>query len=293
MLIRKLLVCFLILVLTTDSFSNEDVFDRHVKVAMRMIGDQLLLNSGDSTSRVLAIEKVDDRYKIEFEKDFEIDPQELINIVHQVVKETNIASGYLVEVEDCSTGIVIYSYEVLKTTNHENIPCRERAQPHGCYKVFFTIIDTSGVEFSSFNNVLPTSQTLKKDNILIPILIISLLVLIGSTIYFWKTRDRRKLNAEILTIGSYLFDKKGMNLTLKKKVVELSSKEADLLFLLFSNENKTLEREHILNVIWGDEGDYIGRTLDVYISKLRKKLENDPSLKIINIRGVGYRFVMN
>ncbi|MBK9591743.1 MAG: winged helix-turn-helix domain-containing protein [Crocinitomicaceae bacterium] len=56
----------------------------------------------------------------------------------------------------------------------------------------------------------------------------------------------------------------------KKQSIELSSKEADLLFLLFSNENKTLERAYILNLVWGDEGDYVGRTLDVFVSKLRK-----------------------
>ena len=66
---------------------------------------------------------------------------------------------------------------------------------------------------------------------------------------------------------------------MKAQSIELSSKETDLLFLLFSNENTTLEREHILNVVWGDEGDYVGRTLDGFISKLRKKLEADASVK--------------
>ncbi len=279
--------------LTTDSFSNDEVFDRHVKVAMRMIGDQLLLVSGDSTSRVLAIEKEDDRYKIEFEKEFEINPEKLITIVDRVVRETNIASGYLVEVEDCREGTVIYSYEIRTSTNPENIPCRQRSQPGDCYKIYFTILAYSGIDLSATNTIIPSSQTPKKDYIIVSVMIISLIVLLGFLIYYLKKRKRQKHNAEILSIGSYLFDKKGMNLTLKKKVVELSSKEADLLFLLFTNENSTLEREYILNVIWGDEGDYIGRTLDVYISKLRKKLENDPSLKIINIRGVGYRFVVN
>ncbi len=293
MIILRLIICFLLLMITTDSFSTNDLFDSHIKVAMRMIGDRLLLDSGDSTSRVLAVEKVGDRYKVEFENEFEINPEKLINIVHNVVEETNIASGYLVEIVDCNGGTIIYSYEVLVSTNQENIPCKQRAQPSGCYKLFFTIIDTSVLDFSSFQDIQKPPQSLIKDYIFYTLIIISLLVIIGLLIYLQKRKIREKLNSEILTIGSYLFDKKGMNLTLKKKVVELSSKEADLLFLLFSNENKTLEREYILNVIWGDEGDYIGRTLDVYISKLRKKLENDPSLKIINIRGVGYRFVIN
>ena len=79
----------------------------------------------------------------------------------------------------------------------------------------------------------------------------------------------------------------------KSESTELSGKETELLLLLFNNENKTLEREFILNQVWQDTGEYVGRTLDVFISKLRKKLEADPSLKIINIRGVGYKFVMS
>ena len=55
--------------------------------------------------------------------------------------------------------------------------------------------------------------------------------------------------------------------------------------------NTTVERDVILNMVWGDEGDYVGRTLDVFISKLRKKLEADSSVKIVNIRGVGYKLV--
>lgn len=64
-----------------------------------------------------------------------------------------------------------------------------------------------------------------------------------------------------------------------------------MLLLLHANVNQTIERVEILNIVWGDEGDYIGRTLDVFISKRRKKLEGDTNLQIVNIRGVGYKLV--
>ena len=73
---------------------------------------------------------------------------------------------------------------------------------------------------------------------------------------------------------------------------ELSYKENQLLQLFCSSPNVTLKREYLLNQVWGDEGDYIGRTLDVFISKLRKKLLLDNSVRIINIRGIGYRLVL-
>ena len=62
--------------------------------------------------------------------------------------------------------------------------------------------------------------------------------------------------------------------------------------MLYEKLNETVEKEVILKEVWGDEGDYVGRTLDVFISKLRKKLEADPNVKIVNIRGVGYKLVV-
>jgi DNA-binding response OmpR family regulator len=79
----------------------------------------------------------------------------------------------------------------------------------------------------------------------------------------------------------------------KNDRIELTGKEAELLLVLCEKPNETIDRATILNKVWGDEGDYVGRTLDVFISKLRKKLDYDSRLKIVNVRGVGYKFVMD
>jgi DNA-binding response OmpR family regulator len=97
----------------------------------------------------------------------------------------------------------------------------------------------------------------------------------------------------MIGIGKFLFDPRTMQLSIDKESITLTSKEADLLYLLSSSANHTVERETILNKVWGDEGDYIGRTLDVFVSKLRKKLEADAKVRIINIRGVGYKLVLD
>ena len=83
-----------------------------------------------------------------------------------------------------------------------------------------------------------------------------------------------------------------MVLIRKEKTIELTSKENELLSLLYEFANETVNKETILNKVWGDEGDYVGRTLDVYISKLRKKLENDSSIELKNIRGIGYKLIV-
>jgi DNA-binding response OmpR family regulator len=108
-----------------------------------------------------------------------------------------------------------------------------------------------------------------------------------------KTKSKTSVDQNIISIGQYRFNKRKMELWFEDQRVELTSKECDLLQLLCDSTNNTVERETILKMVWGDDGDYVGRTLDVFISKLRKKLEGDSNIKIANIRGVGYKLVID
>ncbi|MEM9650383.1 MAG: winged helix-turn-helix domain-containing protein, partial [Bacteroidota bacterium] len=101
-----------------------------------------------------------------------------------------------------------------------------------------------------------------------------------------------KVDPNMISLGEYRFDKRNTELVLGNQRTELTGKEADLLLLLYKAANTSVAREVILNKVWGDQGDYVGRTLDVFISKLRKKFEADPKVKIVNIRGVGYKLVI-
>ncbi len=112
--------------------------------------------------------------------------------------------------------------------------------------------------------------------------------MVSSAVGFWWYY-RKKRTATQASLGQFTLDPHQMALVNQGKSTPLSGKEWELLLLLKAHANQTLNRETILNQVWGDEGDYIGRTLDVFISKLRKKLEHDPQLKLINIRGVGYK----
>ncbi len=105
--------------------------------------------------------------------------------------------------------------------------------------------------------------------------IVSLLLifLVGLVIFLWQKRSKAVSDPNLISLGAYQFDKKNTGLLFKNKKTELTSKEADPLLLLHKQANKGIEREVILNEVWGDEGDYVGRSLDVFISKLRKKLE--------------------
>jgi DNA-binding response OmpR family regulator len=92
-------------------------------------------------------------------------------------------------------------------------------------------------------------------------------------------------------IGHYKFDPLKQLLTYKDQLVKLTTKESELLELLCRNENLILERNYALKTIWIDDNYFNARSMDVYISRLRKYLSKDPSVKIVNVHGRGYKLI--
>lgn len=107
--------------------------------------------------------------------------------------------------------------------------------------------------------------------------------------------SRKKLQeiSEILKIGDYTFDFPKQSLTFKEEEKEmLTHREAHLLFYLGKNKNQVLDRSFILKKLWNDDDFFSARSMDVFISKLRKKLKKDKNIQIINIRGYGYKLIV-
>jgi two-component system OmpR family response regulator len=96
----------------------------------------------------------------------------------------------------------------------------------------------------------------------------------------------------VFTLGIYTFDTRKQTLTEGEEVVKLTTKESDLLKLLCQNANKILERNYALRSIWIDDNYFNARSMDVYITKLRKHLKNEPTVEIINVHGKGYKLIM-
>lgn len=94
--------------------------------------------------------------------------------------------------------------------------------------------------------------------------------------------------ASRLKLGKYIFNTSEMQLSSDSSTQPLTRKEAALLQLLSENRNKLLEREFIQTQIWGDTDYFISRSLDVFITKLRKYLKDDPSVQITNVHGTGF-----
>ena len=104
-------------------------------------------------------------------------------------------------------------------------------------------------------------------------------------------KDRLTLQdkLEVYQIGIFEFDYSNMSLTSTESKYSLTRKEADLLKLLCESRNVILKRETALKAIWGDDDYFIGRSMDVFITKLRKYLKEDPRISITNIHGTGFK----
>lgn len=269
--------------------ANQQYKEASLANSLRVVGDQLLLQANDSTSRVLAIEAEDGVYTIGFEEELSIVPDSLVKLLKSTFEGQESLGRYLVKVISCDSNKVVYSYQMIQNDDRTIVNCKLRALPVACYKIQLIFRDSPPQALNtaqSEREMEPNTDWMY----VFPLLGIALAIFIY---YRRKTRTKEKTSRSIIRLGKFHFDPMDAKLILQEESIELSGKEAMLLELLHNSINRTVKREVILKEVWGDEGDYVGRTLDVFISKLRKKLSADPDVKIVNYRGVGYRLVVS
>jgi len=102
--------------------------------------------------------------------------------------------------------------------------------------------------------------------------------------------DSREEVLKEVNIGNYIYDIENQILSIKKSEKTLTKKEAQILNLLYKYKNQVITREIILKAVWGQDDYFVGRSLDVFITKLRKYLKEDPRIIISNLHGVGFKF---
>ena len=282
---KHVLSVFLVAAWTVVSVAQvQSPSDKSEIVAMRLIGHKLLSCIGDDSSRVSAISTDDQSYTIAFEQSLSINPTDLELIVSEVISTHHIAGDYWVEVFSCPNRELQHSYQVGSLLG-TILTCAGRIMPTGCYEVVVTLYT-------------PEDDTMSITPMMTYIPLLLILVIGIISMYQWRANrmslaPAQQVDRELITIGESTFDKKNMQLSFKEETINLSHKETELLYLLHNSANTPVERTEILRAIWDDEGDYVGRTLDVFISRLRKKLHADQSIKIMNIRGVGYKMLIS
>lgn len=275
----KYIIALLLLMLISSVFflnSNSDFDLSRREVLLRRIGHEILLQSGDSTSRVLPIKKIaENEYQISFEKEFSFVTDSLVNTTKRLLAKDYYVTDYVVNVIDCDNSSVTYGYAISKNKKEDILACVGRKQPIACYKI--------NIKFKP-NDVVTANYKYY-------ILGLAFLLLIG--FIFWKLKAKKQLpkidNNKLFTFGSVVFDAQKRQLEINKETIDLTATETRLLLIFASSPNETIERNRLQKEIWEDEGVIVGRSLDMFISKLRKKLELDPNINIVVVRGKGYK----
>lgn len=263
------------------AFINEknEVPEKHVEVILRDLGHQLLLTAKDSSSRVLPIKKLNEnKYQISFQNDFGFISDTLINLVQRTFQKNGLANNYIVNLRNCTQNETVFAFEINSQAS-DLTPCRGRKLEVGCYVI--------EIEFLKKN----------KFNLFWLLLLIIPLSFIG---FYVKDTFRKKEepalivdNGDYIQLGNFKFYADNNVLKSDHKTIALSDKETKALKIFAENINKIVDREKLMKEIWEDEGIVvISRNVDVLVSKLRKKLSDDDSLKFINVHGRGYKFII-
>ena len=261
-----------------SSDTENDIFEKHVKIALREVGNQLLLSQKDSTSLILPVLKIDkSEYQLSFEKALSFEPTNLVTTVKSSFEKSNFNQNYLVEVLNCKTKEVAYSYEIKNETEKDIIPCAGRFLPENCYQIRFKFL-SKATKLSFINWLF---------YLIIPIFLVFLFRILSTK----KKKEiiEEQSTAEHTKFGSFQFYPNQNKLIKEAQEISLSKKECEILQIFVANPNQIIKREELTKKVWEDHGVFVGRSLDTYISKLRKKLKDDDSIKLTNIHGVGYR----
>jgi DNA-binding winged helix-turn-helix (wHTH) protein len=270
--------------------SDGEFISKRVNIAVRAIGHDLLLRAGDSTSVVRpVIEKPNGVFLLEFENEIAFQPDTLVAIAQRILDKTGL-SRYTVTVYECHRPVIIYGFEINPPVNSIQ-PCLGRSQPKACYNI--------EIAFADFPD--PTVLAPQIALIVSGILSVLAVVLISRNLGSKKSKppveqkaviqneNNPAENNPVLTIGRFVFDTTLQSLRIGEKTISLTDKECKILTLLNRNIGRLTLREELIQEVWTDEGVITGRSLDMFISKLRKKLSDDPELRITNVHGKGYR----
>ncbi|PVD53551.1 transcriptional regulator [Terrimonas sp.] len=285
-----LLFMFVSLICVAFSITGSDDFDiARREVLLRQIGHEILFQSGDSISRVLPVKKIaGNEYQISFENAFTFQPDSLVNTTQRLLAQDPLTNDYVVNVLNCVDASVAYGYAISKNKKDDIVACKGRRQPIACYMINITFKPRGII-------------TAKNEYFLGGML---LLAFIGF-IFLRPVKPQEALpesqdtilpvsrNIDVFTLGSMLFDAEARKLMINGTSTDLTKTETRVLRIFALSPNEIIERNRLQKEIWEDEGVIVGRSLDMFISKLRKKLEFDPDIKIIVIRGKGYKLEIN
>jgi len=274
-------ITIIVILISAVAFINnkKEIPEKHVEVVLRDLGHQLLLSAKDSSSRVLPVKKLNENtYQISFQSNFSFISDSLINLVQRTFQKNALANDYIVNLRNCKQNETVFAFEINSQTG-DLTPCRGRRLEVGCYVIEIELLKKNKLNFFWL------------------LLLIVPLSLVG---YYVKNKFRKKEekesifdNNDYIQLGSFKFYADDNVLKIENNNITLSEKETKALKIFAENINQIVEREKLMKDIWEDNGIVvISRNVDVLVSKLRKKLSDDNSIKFINVPGRGYKFII-
>lgn len=249
-----------------------------VNLALRRTADALLRLSGDSTSRIPAIEQSGAGvWQVRLGQPFQY--EQLPALLQESLDQYGIRQPYEVAVRRCTDSTVDLGYHQLDYTQNKEVPCGGREMPEGCHFIELKFLENPE-KSASLGNKLGI-----------------ILLVLGGIVGVWFFNRKRSLpdtpaapvETDWLEFGQSRLDVAGQLLLCGGVRQTLTFREAKLMRLFANNPDKLLERDLILRQVWADEGILVGRSVDVFVSRLRKKLAADPTIGIVAVHGVGYR----
>ncbi|MBC7886122.1 MAG: response regulator transcription factor [Saprospiraceae bacterium] len=249
-----------------------------INLALRRTADLLLRQSGDSTSRIPAVKEVSKGvWQVKLEQPFSY--EQLPALLQASLDQHDIRQAYDVTVRRCNDGTIDLGYNYLDFKNKSGVACSGREKPTGCHFIEITFLESAAQSpfYGGLGGIL--------------------LLILGGMVMFWFFRRQHGSPAvpesdnetDWLEFGNSRIDVNGQVLICNGVRQTLTFREAKLLRLFAANFDRLLEREYILEQVWADEGILVGRSVDVFVSRLRKKLATDLSVGIVVVHGVGYR----
>ncbi len=271
--------------------TNQATFDESVNLVMRKVGDQLLNIKGDTTSKIPPVVQKDNLFSIQLNTSFKYG--DLPSILDQALRAAKIESNYHVLVRSCDADRTAILGYIKSDLSEQNLPCRSREQEENCNIIELRILETP---IETMANTLGTNHTTSSNTwLFFPLFSALTLALSGYFLFrkkqphkFPEVQSEQSLDNGI-PLGSFIFDVQNQTLKMGTEEQNLTFREAKILKIFADQPNQVVTRNTLIDEVWGKEGVIVGRSLDVFISRLRKLLKKDGAVSITNIHGVGYK----
>lgn len=251
-----------------------------INLALRQTGDRLLDLAGDHTSAIPPVRQLDEHtWLLRLERSFEYDS--LPPILRTALQRHQVSGDYNVSVLRCVDQTLMLGYTSKVYEEDRQVACSGRDVTTTCLNIQLRFLEPASQATWSWKT---------------PLLILSSIFITVALMAFFY-RQKKPVAPEtladetpLLRFGQSSLHPQNQQLLVRGQEKKLTFRETKLLHYLVEHANQVLDREQILAAVWQDEGVLVGRSLDVFVSRLRKLLQDDASINIASVHSVGYRF---